>query len=250
MDTNKNIVKEQDERIARLERQLAELTNAQQQSAATIASNHHSKSASISKNIFRSLVKASIFVLLVFVSIVAGRLWVLSTDTPKQQTTVFVEHVQELSTLATAKAHMKAVLQEEDNQLLGKDLPIDIPGTKRKLLIVVPATVIAGVDLKGITSKDMVINEETKEINITLPHAELIQEPSIQVNKIQKIVDGEFLREDPEWDKGFSLLAEAQEQVRQEAISEGLLNTAEENAEKVLKEFFKNIGYTTTVTFN
>lgn len=39
-------------------------------------------------------------------------------------------------------------------------------------------------------------------------------------------------------------------QARQEAISFGLLDTAEKNAEIALKEFFKNIGYTVNVTFN
>lgn len=51
-------------------------------------------------------------------------------------------------------------------------------------------------------------------------------------------------------DEGFEKAAEAQEQIRQEAISGGLLDTGEKNAEKVLKEFFKNIGYTVNVTFS
>lgn len=41
----------------------------------------------------------------------------------------------------------------------------------------------------------------------------------------------------------------AQEQIRQDAITVGLLDTAENNVEKVLKEFFKNIDYTVNVTF-
>ena len=96
----------------------------------------------------------------------------------------------------------------------------------------------------------MIINEETKEIDITLPHAELIQEPSVQMDKIQTFVDGGLFRDDVKWDEGFDLADKTQEQISQEAISEGLLTTAEKNAEKVLKEFFKNIGYTINVTFN
>lgn len=111
-------------------------------------------------------------------------------------------------------------------------------------------TVIAGVDLKGITSKDMDINEETKEIDITLPHAELIQDPSVQMDKIQALDKNGLFRADIKMKKGFDLAAEAQEKIRQGAISSGLLDTAEKNSEKVLKEFFKNIGYTVNVTFN
>ncbi|WP_043932501.1 DUF4230 domain-containing protein [Bacillus sp. EB01] len=51
-------------------------------------------------------------------------------------------------------------------------------------------------------------------------------------------------------DEGFEKAAEALDKIRKEAISIGLLDTAEKNAEKVLKEFFKNIGYTVNVTFN
>ncbi|WP_082687036.1 DUF4230 domain-containing protein [Bacillus sp. FJAT-27445] len=51
-------------------------------------------------------------------------------------------------------------------------------------------------------------------------------------------------------DVGFEKAAEAQEKIRQAAISEGLLDTAEKNAEKALKVFFENIGYTVNVRFN
>ena len=182
MDTNREIIKEKDEKIAQLERLLVELTEAQQQSAATIAVDYNSRSLSAPKEKFKFPLKASglkiILAILGFLVIAVGGFWLFQGSTFKQESVTFVEHVQELATLATAEAHMKAVIQEEDNKIFGKDISIDLPGTKRELLLVVPATVIAGVDLKGITSKDMVINEETKEIDITLPHAELIQDPS------------------------------------------------------------------------
>lgn len=256
MDTNREIIKEKDEKIAKLERLLVELTASQQQSAATIAVDYNSRSLSTPKRGFKYFLKASglkiILVILAFLVIAAGGIWLFSGNPFKQESVTFVEEVKELSTLATAEARMKTVLQEEDNKILGKDIPfnLDLPGTKREILLIVPATVIAGVDLKGITSKDMIINEETKEIDITLPHAELIQEPSVQMDKIQTFVDGGLFRDDVKWDEGFDLADKAQEQISQEAISEGLLTTAEKNAEKVLKEFFKNIGYTINVTFN
>ncbi|USK70297.1 DUF4230 domain-containing protein [Peribacillus asahii] len=256
MDTNREIIKEKDEKIAQLERLLVELTASQQQSAATIAVDYNSRSLSTPKRGFKYFLKASglkiILVILAFLVIAAGGIWLFSDNPFKQESVTFVEEVKELSTLATAEARMKTVLQEEDNKILGKDIPfnLDLPGTKRQILLIVPATVIAGVDLKGITSKDMIINEETKEIDITLPHAELIQEPSVQMDKIQTFVDGGLFRDDVKWDEGFDLADKAQEQISQEAISEGLLTTAEKNVEKVLKEFFKNIGYTINVTFN
>jgi len=254
MDTNREIIEEKDEKIAQLERQLIELKEAQQQSAATIAIDPNSRSLSPSKGRFKFFLKVGgikiILATLVFLVIISGGLWLFAGSTYKQESVMFVEHVQELATLTTAKAYTKAVIHEEDNKIFSKDISINIPGTKRELLLIVPATVIAGVDLKGITAEDMVINEETKEIDITLPHAELVQDASLQMDKIQTFVNGGLFRGDIKWDEGFDLAAKAQEQSHQDAISGGLLDTAEKNAEKALKEFFKNIGYTVNVTFN
>lgn len=58
--------------------------------------------------------------------------------------------MQDLAVLATAEAHVKVIMEQEDNKLFGKDISVDIPGTKRELLLVVPATVLAGVDLKAV----------------------------------------------------------------------------------------------------
>ncbi|MCM3439347.1 DUF4230 domain-containing protein [Metabacillus halosaccharovorans] len=255
MDTNREIIEEKDEKIAQLERQLLELKEAQQQIAATIALGQNSRYLSSPKGIFNSFLKTGgskiilamvTLVFLVVMTSVGIRLFAGSTF--KQESVTFVEHVQELNTLATAEAHMKAVLHEVDNKKIFWS--INLPGTKRELLLVVPATVIAGVDLKGITSEDMLINEETKEIDITLPHAKLIQDPTLQMDKIQAIDNSGIFRGDVKWDEGFDLTAKAQKQIRQDAISSGLLVTAEKNAEKALTEFFKNIGYTVNVTFN
>ncbi|MEQ2528510.1 DUF4230 domain-containing protein [Bacillaceae bacterium CLA-AA-H227] len=254
MVSNREIIDEKDEKIAQLERLLIELKEGQQQSAATIAVDHNSRTFSPPKGIFKLFLKTSrlkiilpVFAILIIASVV---IWLFVGNTFKQKSVTFVEHVQELATLATAEAHIKAVIKEEDNKIFGKDISKNLPGTKRELLLIVPGTVIAGVDLKGITSEDMVINEDTKEIDITLPHAKFIQEPSLQMEKIITYENGGIFRTDTKMNEGFEKTAEAQDQIRQDAISVGLLETAENNAEKVLKEFFKNIDYTINVTFN
>jgi hypothetical protein len=256
VDTNREIKEEKDEKIAQLERLLIELKEAQQQSAATIAVGHNTRTLSPPKGIFKSFLKVGglkiilPMVILVFLIgvIASGGIRLFTVSTFKQQESVtFVERVQELATLATAEAYMKTVIHEKEGK---KFLKMDLLGTKRELLLVVPATVIAGVDLKKVTSNDMVINEKTKEIDITLPHAKLIQNPSIQMEKIQAVDKNGIFLADIKMNEGFEKAAGAQEQISQEAISSGLLDTAEKNAEKVLKEFFKNIDYTVNVTFN
>jgi hypothetical protein len=255
MDTNREITEEKDEKIEQLERLLIELKEAQQQSAATIAVGHNSRTLSPPKRKFKSFLKVGglkiilPMVILVFLIgfIASGGIRIFTDSIFKQESVVFVEQVQELATLATAEAHIKTVIHEKESKNF---LNINLLGTKRELLLVVPATVIAGVDLKEVTSNEMVINEKTKEIDITLPHAKLIQEPSIQMEKIQAVDKNGIFLADIKMNEGFEKAAGAQEQIRQEAISSGLLETAEKNAEKVLKEFFKNIGYTVNVRFN
>jgi hypothetical protein len=254
MDTNREIIEEKDGKIAQLERQLIELKEAQMQSAATIAVDHNSRSLSLPNGIFKFFLKVGVFkiILAIFVPliVISGGIWIFSGSTFKHKSVTYVEQVQELATLATSKAITKAVIHEEDNKIFGKDIGFDLLGTKRELLLIVPGTVTAGVDLKGVTSKDMVVNEETKEIDITLPHAVILQDASLQMDKIQTYVNGGLFRGDIKWSEGFDLAARAQEQIRQDAISGGLLDTAEKSAQKALKEFFKNIGYTVNVTFN
>ncbi|WP_231688034.1 DUF4230 domain-containing protein [Bacillus sp. FJAT-18017] len=250
MGTNREIIEEKDEKIEQLERLLLELKEAQQQSAATIAVGQNTRYVSQPKGIVQPFFKAGvlkiILAILVPLIIISVVIWQFAGSIFKQESVTFVEHVQELATLATAEAHMKTVIHEEDNKNF---LNINLPGTKRELLLVVPATVLAGVDLKKVTSEDMVINEETNEIDITLPQAEFIQDPALQMDKIQAVDSNGLFRADIKMDEGFEKAAEAQEKIRQEAISIGLLDTAEKNAEKVLKEFFKGIGYTVNVTF-
>ena len=250
MDTYKELMKEKDEKISQLERQLVELTEGHRQSAATFAGDYHSRAFSSQKGIFKNFFNVSrlkiILFLLICLGILAVGIWLFQGNSFKQDSVAFVERVQELATLATAEAYTKEVIFLEDQKNF---LNIDLPGTKREVLLVVPATVLAGVDLKGVTSKDMVIHEDTKEIDITLPHAEIIQDPAIQMDKIQFLDKNGLFRADLKMKEGMHLLADAKENIREDAISGGLLDTAEKNAEKALKEFFKTNGYTVNVTF-
>lgn len=191
----------------------------------------------------------SLLILLLLIAIILAGIWMFTGRTFKKESTAFVEQVQELATLATAQAHVKVIIEQEDNKLFGQDIQVDLPGTKRELLLVIPATVTAGVDLKGINSDDVTINQKNKELEITLPHAQFIQEPAIHMDKVQTFSDEGLFRGETSWDEGFDLAAEAQDKIKAESIEIGLLETAEDHAEKVLKEFFRNLGYKVKITF-
>ncbi|BCB05992.1 DUF4230 domain-containing protein [Bacillus sp. KH172YL63] len=196
----------------------------------------------------RVVILLSVLVLLIGGASIGVYSW-LSGSTFTEEKGSFVERIQEMSSLATAQGFVKAVIQQEDNRLFGKEINTDLPGTKRKLLMVVPGTVLAGVDLQGIGEDDIVVDEEKKEIRLTVPRAVILQEPSIDTDNIQTFsVEGIF-RNDVDWNEGFALAEVAKDQISQEAVEQGILVAAEKNAEKSLKGLFEQLGYSMTIEF-
>ncbi len=247
-------MKKKDEALAQLEHVLMELKKGEEESAATSVIGPSRGNPNISGALFKIVFKFwGVKILLIASLLIAitfgGIWWLFSGSTYKQESTTFIEHIQDLATLATAEAHVKVIIKEEDNKLFGNDIPVNFPGTKREVLLVVPATVIAGVDLKGVTQGDIKVNEDKKKLEITLPRATLIQDPTIQMDRVQTFSDEGLFRGKVKWDEGFNLAAVAQEDIKDEAIEIGLLQSAEKSAEKVLEGFFGNLGYTVKVTF-
>lgn len=238
-----------DEALTQIESILKELKKGEEESAATAVVGQSRGNTKISGATFKFRgLKISLIALLLLVIGSVG-IWLASGSTFKQESTIFVEQIQELATLATAEAHVKVVIEQEDNKLFGNDISVNLPGTKRELLLIVPGTVIAGVDLKEITSDDIRVNDNEKELEIVLPRATLIQDPTIQMDNIKTFSDEGLFRGEVKWDEGFDLAAIAQEEIKKEAVEIGLLETAEESAKKVLEGFFGNLGYTVKLTF-
>jgi hypothetical protein len=226
----------QEKVISKLDELLTELRTGREESSASLAA--HSARSSKFSTISRVLI-----IFLFAASVIGAGFWYVTGSTGKAESTVFIEQVRGLATLATAEAHVKVILEHEDNELLGEKINFNIPGTKRELLLIVPATVIAGVDLQSINEEDIKVDDEKKIVEIALPHAEFIQEPSIKMDEVRTFSDEGLFRGKVQWDQGFDLAAVAQEQIKQEAIDAGVLQKADKNAETVLKEFFGLLGY-------
>jgi hypothetical protein len=236
--------------MANIEDVRKEINAGIEETAAAYAVGNRYKASTLSwKSIKRLLGLKNMFIILILLALFLTGAWVFKGSTFNKESTTFVEQVQDLAILATAEAHVKVIMEQEDNKLFGKDISIDVPGTKRELLLVVPASVIAGVDLKAVNSDDVKIDEKERRMEIILPHAEFIQNPAIQMNQVKTFSDEGLFRSETKWDEGFNLAAEAQDEILAESKSIGLLQTAEKNAEKVLKEFFGNLGYTVEITF-
>lgn len=226
----------QEKVISKLDELLTELRAGRAESSASLAV-HPVRSPKL------SIISRIIIILLFISAAVSAGVWYAKGSTGKAESTVFIEQVHGLATLATAEAHVKVILEQEDNELFGEKINFNIPGTKRELLLIVPATVIAGVDLQDIDQANMKVDEENKVVEIVLPKAEFVQQPSVKMDEVRTFSDEGLLRGKVNWDQGFDLAALAQEKIKQEAIDAGILQKAEENAETVLKEFFGHLGY-------
>lgn len=204
----------------------------------------HQKLQSVKSGIWGIVIGVIVSLVILF----AGYTYLQKGETLKSASVV--ESIQKLATLATAQGHIKTIVSQEDNKLFGKSIPWDIPGSKRTLFMVVPGEVTAGVDLENLTKEDVTLDTDKKAIHITLPHATIVQDPSIDLKKIQPYSsEGIFRSSVINWDDGSQLADLAKQKIKEEAIQFGLLKTAEDNARLALQEFFKNLNYTVTVTF-
>lgn len=236
----------EDEILAHLEAIRKELQEGKQQTTAALSMPLEQPQQRTSRSLqvrFRRV--AIILFVIILLNAIAGfaAYKLLSKEEPKIDQGTILEQVQELSSLATSQALVKAVIEKEDNQLFGKEIKTNIPGTKRKILLVIPGSVLAGINLELVNSDTIKINEDDNVVELFLPRAEIIQEPSLNFEQAQTFsVEGIF-RGEVNWEEAYELAHEAKLLVKEEAIAQGLLETAEQNGEKVLKEFFSHLGY-------
>lgn len=187
--------------------------------------------------------------LFVLVMLALGTFGLLSlySDSGQGEPAAFVEQIKNLNSLATAEAYVKAVIEQEDNKLFGQKIGVDVPGTKRKVLLIVPGKVLAGVDLSKLSKADIQVDEKNKTIKIHIPRAKILQEPALMTDQVKLFsVEGIF-REKVDWKEGYTLADEARQLIKKEAVEQGLLQKAEENAIQSLEQFFEHIGYKATV---
>ncbi|MFD1205638.1 DUF4230 domain-containing protein [Sporosarcina contaminans] len=170
-------------------------------------------------------------------------------STYTEQKGVFLERIQDLKEIATAEAYTKVIIERQDNQLFGQDIGMDLPGTKRQLLVVVPGSVKAGVDLSGMTEQDIVVDENKKTVKLTLPTAEFLGGAEIYFDQIEMFSYEGLLRSKADIQEGYEIADEAKELIMEEAAAQGVLDMARYNAEKTLKEMFSFAGYDVTIEF-
>lgn len=170
-------------------------------------------------------------------------------STLAEQKNAFVEKVQEISQLTTAEAHTKVLVERTDNELFGRSINIDFPGTKRNMLIIIPGSVKAGIDLRSITESDMIVDEENKHIQLTVPAAQFLGSAELDLENAEVYSSEGLFRAKAGIQEGYHLANEAKKLIMEEAAEQGVLQWAETNAEKTLKELFLFAGYRLELQF-
>ncbi|WP_025785536.1 DUF4230 domain-containing protein [Sporosarcina sp. D27] len=170
-------------------------------------------------------------------------------STYTEQKTSFLEQIQDLNEMATAEAYTKVIIERQDNQIFGQSIGLNLPGTKRQLLVVIPGAIKAGVDLSTVSKKDMDINEANKTATLTLPKPEFLGGAEIFFDQVEVYSFEGVFREKADITEAYDLAEEAKKMIREESAGQGVLETAEKNAEQTLREMFSLAGYDVTIQF-
>lgn len=245
-------------KIQEIEKLLKELKAAESESAVTVEEAVGRKKSfwRIGKLFFsfklwkRSFILMAIIAILLVVAIPFVTFYILKQgSTFTEEKGVFLEQIQELNEMATAEAFTKVIVERQDNQLFGQSIGLNVPGTKRQLLVVIPGSVKAGVDLSGVSEKDVIIDEEKKTAKLILPEAKFLGGAEIYFEDVEVYSYEGVFREKADIEEAYELAAEAKTLILEEATGQGVLKTAQFNAEKTLKEMFSFAGYEVTIEF-
>lgn len=176
-------------------------------------------------------------------------MWKNLTDGEKIEKSALVERMTDLNELTTAEAYAKVLIERTNNKIFGQEINLDIPGTEQKVLVVIPGTVKAGVDLSGLTERDVDVDEENKKLTIQLPAPQILGNATLELNKVKVFSSEGIFRDEATIEEGYELANEAQQEMVKEVKQEGLLDKARTNAEESLKNMFGLVNYEVDVQF-
>ena len=179
-------------------------------------------------------------ILLIAISIALISAWVtyrfVAVDRTVEQRGALVEQVQSLEHLATADVLTKAVIEREDYELFGKKLKIAFPGTKRKLLVVIPGRVQAGIDFSKVKEEEVQYDFANKTLHLALPRATWVGGPEILFDEIDIYSYEGLLRTEAKIEEAYELAEAAKKEILRAAEEEGALELAEEHAEQFIQK--------------
>jgi Protein of unknown function (DUF4230) len=158
------------------------------------------------------------------------------TTFPIDQPTV-VRQIQQLQRLETVRYTMDKIISgEHDNPYLPQFLAGD------RLLLVVHGEVIGGIDLTKLQPTDVAIHG--RDITVHLPPSEIF---STRLDNAKTRVysrdTGLFTSPDPNLES--QVRVEAERELQQASLQDGILKTADQNAQSTITSLLKGLGFTT-----
>ena len=146
-----------------------------------------------------------------------------------------VRQIQKLQRLETVSYTMDKIISGgHDNPYLPKFLASD------RLLLVVHGEVIAGVDLGKLQASDVAVGN--RNISVHLPKAEiLVTRLDDEQTRVYSRDTGLFSSPDPNLET--QVRQEAERQLQQAALQDGILKSADENARNSVQSILKGLGF-------
>lgn len=244
------------EKMDEIERLLKEIKASEEETAVTVEETKEPSANfwGIGK-IFLSLWKRSFLILLVLFLLVVIALpiatiyFIKNASTFTEEKTAVLERMQNLNELATAEAYTKVIIERQDNTIFGQSIGVNLPGTKRQLLVIIPGSVKAGVQLSELEEKDIVLDEEKKTATLTVPRAQFLGGPELFFDEVEIFSYEGVFRVQANIEEAYELAEEAKALIVEEMSEQGVLRMAEMNAQKTLSEIFEFVGYEVTVRF-
>ncbi len=162
----------------------------------------------------------------------------LLQERPAQTTTspVVVEGIRGLDQLATVRVTESIIVtRESGGDFLGRLF------SGEKVLLVATGNVEAGVDLSGVGGNDVRVTNDT--VTIRLPEPEVLS-ASLDEDKT-RVYDRDYspLNLRPDDDLVEEARSTAEERIEAAARENGILDTAETNAESSIRAFVKALGF-------
>ncbi len=208
------------------------------------------KSAKVMGGVFRnSMLALLVLLLLVLVALPLGTFWMLKGSTFTEEKGAFLERIQDLNELSTAEAYSKVIIERQDNKVFGQDIGLDLPGTQRQLLVVIPGAVKAGIDFSEVAAEDIEVDDEAKTATLRLPKADFLGGPELFFDQVEVYSYEGVFRDKADISEAYELADEAKKMILEEVEGQGILEKAEENGARSVKEMFQLVGYEVTVEF-
>lgn len=165
----------------------------------------------------------------------ANQIPLVETVTIRTDRPTVVRQVQGLSRLETSRFVLEKIIDAERTR---RYVPGFLAG--EKMIFVAHGEIVAGLDLSKISEDDVEVSGDT--ITLDLPAPEILYS-RIDNDKsyVYERDTGAF--SDPDKDLESQVRAEAEQQLRQDALEDGILEDARQSGEKSLQVLLMSMGY-------